>query len=82
MLINEKVEEMIPLTRKEIYAELKKLGINTTPELKSYLREYHTYYVHPKISTSSPEKFTTGIEYNQPNQSRLHNRFSQIDSFK
>jgi hypothetical protein len=77
-----RLEEMIPLTRKEIYTELKKLGINTTPELKSYLREYHTYYVHPKINTSSPGKFTTGIEDNQPNQSTLHDRFSQIDSFK
>jgi hypothetical protein len=70
---------MIRLTRKEIYAELKKLGINTTPELKSYLREYHTYYVHSKINTSPPEKFTNRIEDNQPNKSTLLNLFSPID---
>ncbi len=69
MLINEKVEEMIPLSRKEIYAELKKLGISTTPELKSYLREYYTYYVQPKINTYSPEELTAGIKDNQPNES-------------
>ena len=48
MHINEQVEEMIPLTRKEIYSELKKLGINTTPELKASLREYYIYYVQTK----------------------------------
>ncbi len=67
MQINEKVEEMIPLTRKEIYAELKKLGINTNPELKSNLREYYIYYVQPIINTSSPEELTAEIKDNQPN---------------
>ncbi len=60
--------EMESLTRKEIYAELKKLGINTTPDLKSYLMEYYTYYVQPKINTSSSEELTVGIKDNQPNQ--------------
>jgi hypothetical protein len=36
-------KEMGYLTRKEILAELKKLGINTNPELMSYLREYYNY---------------------------------------
>lgn len=35
---------MIALTRKEILAELKKLGINTFSELKAYFREYKAYY--------------------------------------
>jgi hypothetical protein len=73
---------MRPLTRKEIYAELKKLGINTAPELKSYLREYYKYYVHPKINTFSPEELTAGMKDNQPNESTLLNRFSPIDPFK
>ena len=59
---------MIPLTRKEIYAELKKLGITATPELKSYLREYYKYYVQLKINTYSPEELTVGIKDNQPNK--------------
>jgi hypothetical protein len=32
------------LNKKEVFAELKKLGINTTPELKTYFREYKTYF--------------------------------------
>jgi len=35
---------MIALTRKEILAELKKLGIDTLSELKTYFREYSAYY--------------------------------------
>ncbi|MEN8263183.1 MAG: hypothetical protein ABFR82_06940 [Nitrospirota bacterium] len=77
-----RLEEMIPLTRKEIYAELKKLGIKTTPELKSYLREYYTYYVQPKINTCSPEELTAGTKDNQPSEGTLLNRFSPIDPFK
>ena len=77
-----RLEEMIPLTRKEIYAELKKLGINTTPERKSYLREYYTYYVQPKINTYSPEELTVGMKDNQHNEGTLLNRFSPIDPFK
>ena len=73
---------MKALTRKEIYAELKKLGISTTPELTSYLRDYYKYYVRLKINTSSPEEFTEGIKDNQPTESTSFNRFSQIDSFK
>ncbi|MEN8264326.1 MAG: hypothetical protein ABFR82_12775 [Nitrospirota bacterium] len=57
---------MIPLTRKEIYTELKKLGINTAPELKSYLREYYKYYV--QLNTYSPEELTVGIKDNQINE--------------
>lgn len=36
---------MITLTRQEIYDELMKLGIHTTPELKAYLREYYVYII-------------------------------------
>jgi hypothetical protein len=57
---------MIPLTRKEIFAELKKLGITTTPELKSYLREYYKYYVQPNKNAYSPDELTIGIKDNQP----------------
>jgi hypothetical protein len=60
------VEEMIPLTRKEIYSELKKLGITTTPELKSYLREYYIYYVQAKINTHSPEELIVVNKDNKP----------------
>ncbi|TNF54939.1 hypothetical protein EP227_03475 [bacterium] len=31
------------LTRKEIIAELRRLGINSIPDLKKYLREYRNY---------------------------------------
>ena len=55
--------EMEALTRKEILAELKKLGINATPELMSYLREYYNYIITQK----SPKEFTVGIKDNHPN---------------
>jgi hypothetical protein len=59
---------MIPLTRKEIYAELKKLGITATPELRSYLREYYKYYVQAKINSHSPEELIAGNKNNQRNK--------------
>ena len=77
-----RLKEMTPLNKKEIYDELKKLGINTTPELKSCLREYYTYYVQAKINTYSPGELTAGIKDKQPNESTLFNRLSPVDPFK
>lgn len=34
---------MATLTRTEIVTQLKRLGINTLPELESFLREYNDY---------------------------------------
>jgi hypothetical protein len=34
------------LTRKEILAELKRLGINSPAELDMYRKEYESYYFH------------------------------------
>jgi hypothetical protein len=73
---------MIPLTRKELCAELKKLGINASPELKSYLKEYYLYYVQPEINTYSPEKLTAGIKDSEPNEGTSVNQFSPIDPLK
>ena len=73
---------MTQLTRKEIFAELKKLGVSTTPELTSYLREYYKYYLQQQINTYSPKELTAGMKDNQPNESSLLNRFSPIDPFK
>jgi hypothetical protein len=73
---------MIPLTRKEIYDELKKLGIDTTAELKLCLREYYMYYVQERINTYSPKELTAGIKDNQPGETSLLNRLSPIDPFK
>jgi hypothetical protein len=42
-LIQNVSKEMGTLSKKEIWAELKKLGINTTTQLKSYLKEYYNY---------------------------------------
>jgi excinuclease UvrABC helicase subunit UvrB len=73
---------MTPLTRKEIYTELKKLGITTTPELKSYLMEYYKYYVQPDKKAYSPQKSTAEEKDNQPNMSTSRYRFSLIGPFK
>ncbi len=72
---------MIPLTRKEIYDELKNLGINTHPELKFYLKDYYIYYVSPQINSSLQRKFNSGLKKNWPNESTLHDRFSLLDFF-
>ncbi|MHA2010159.1 MAG: hypothetical protein ACW980_22820 [Promethearchaeota archaeon] len=34
---------MVDLTRKEIYTQLKRLGVNSSSDLKKYLKEYRTY---------------------------------------
>jgi hypothetical protein len=73
---------MTPLNKKEIYDELKKLGINTAPELKSCLREYYTYSVEAKINTYSPGELTAGVKDNQPDESKLLNRPSPTNPFK
>jgi hypothetical protein len=57
---------MTPLTRKEIFSELKKLGITSTPELKFYLMEYHNYYVQLKKNACSPDELTIGIKDKHP----------------
>ena len=76
-----RLEEMRPLNRKEIYDELKKLGITTTPELRFFFREYYTYYVQPKIKTCSPKELTVEIKDNQPNEGTSLGRLSPIDPF-
>ncbi len=42
---------MIALTKKEIIAGLKKLGIKTRSELKTYLREYKAYYTRYNMNS-------------------------------
>ncbi len=42
---------MIALTRKEIIAVLKKLGIKTRSELKTYLKEYKAYYTRNNFNS-------------------------------
>jgi len=44
---------MSTLTRKEIVAQLKRLGINTFTELESFLREYREYCIDCKGHLSS-----------------------------
>lgn len=78
----DRLEKMLPLTKREIYSELKKFGINTAPEMKAYLREYYTYYVLPKTDPSSLEDLTVEIKNNKPNESTIINRVSQIDAHK
>ncbi len=46
---------MAYLTKKEILAELKKLGINSTSEINSYYKEYKDY------SAKSSQAFPTRI---------------------
>ncbi len=41
---------MIALTSKEIIAELKRLGIKTRPEIKSYFREYKLYCTPQRVT--------------------------------
>jgi hypothetical protein len=51
------VKEMLALSKKEILTELKKLGINTSPELKSCLKEYKIYYTLQNHHILSPKKY-------------------------
>jgi hypothetical protein len=48
---------MLALSRKEILTELKKLGINTSPELKSCLKEYKAYYTMQNHHILSPKRY-------------------------
>ena len=47
--------ETVALTKKEILAELKKLGINTPSELHSFLWEYENYALENNFSILSTE---------------------------
>lgn len=44
---NLQITTMKTLTKKEILDQLKKLGIDSSSELKNYLEEYKEYY-HPQ----------------------------------
>ncbi len=60
---------MAALTRKEIIAELRKLGINNISELKFYLKEYKTYY-----ALQNPRK----ISYSRISKENLRNNHSKL----
>ena len=55
---------MVALKKKEILAELKKFGIDTTSERKIYLREYQNYFTfenHHVHSQQEEDRVIQGI---------------------
>lgn len=44
---------MATLTKKEVVAQLKRLGINTLHELESYMKEYNEYCSDCRVRLSS-----------------------------
>jgi len=52
---------MSPLSREEILAVLKKLGISSDAEIDSYFREYHEYLTINDILTGPQQKFTNTV---------------------
>jgi hypothetical protein len=55
---------MAELTKKEIQAQLKKLGIQSSSELRTYSKEYKEYsaHQHPLAYTSRENQKTAGID--------------------
>ena len=72
---------MIELKKKEIVAELKKIGIDTTSERKLYLREYKKYYTLQKHHVNSLQEDNGVIQGNHIHRERLVNRITQITHF-
>ena len=68
---------MAGLTKKEILDQLKKLGINSTSELKSYFREYRNYY-NLRAHSRSQQQYHGGAEGIHPKQGTLANRFARV----
>jgi hypothetical protein len=68
--------KMAALSKEEILAGLKKLGINSTSELKSCLKEYKEYY--QKRDTVPLQKHQEVMEDSYSNYGTFANRFSQV----
>lgn len=60
---------MVILTSREVLAELKKLGINTPSELKSYLKEYAAYFAHQYLGSDFNSEKPTTEEHETPQDS-------------
>jgi hypothetical protein len=67
---------MVTLSKKEILAELKKLGINSTSELNSYLQEYKNYSLQ-SLHKHTFKEYHEGKKGSYPKQSTLANRLAQ-----
>jgi hypothetical protein len=69
---------MVTLSKKEILAELKELGVNSASELNSCLKEYKKYYNIQKLRLRSPGEYQGKIKYNQIKNGTLDNRLAQL----
>jgi len=73
---------MVALKKKEILAELKKFGIDTTSdERKFYLREYKNYYTMQNYHVYSEQEVNRVIQGNHILRGRLVNRITQFTRF-
>jgi hypothetical protein len=67
---------MAELTKKEIQAQLKKLGINSSSELHYYSKEYREYSNNNRPSHST-RTLRTSSEIEETDQYTLARRFAQ-----
>ncbi|GBD96198.1 hypothetical protein BMS3Abin06_01081 [bacterium BMS3Abin06] len=55
---------MATLTKKEILAQLKKIGVNSTTELNTYSMEYEEYFTLHEPYPHSPQEYYERAEDN------------------
>lgn len=69
---------MAALTKKEILAGLKKLGISSASELNSYFREYSEYLTLQDIQIDPPRTYRKKTKCSYPRRGALTSRTARI----
>lgn len=69
---------MAALSKKEILAELKKLGFNSTSELNSCFKDYKQYYTTQNSYTHSLKEYHEESEGSCPNEGTITSQLAQI----
>ncbi len=69
---------MSPLSKEEILAQLKNLGIDSTSEADFYFREYKEYVDLPDLHNFAPQAYHDEALNNYPRRGRAVNRISRV----
>jgi len=68
---------MAELTKEEIQAQLKKLGIHSSSELRTYSKEYKEYSAHQNPLAYTPRENQKTPEIDQQDQYLLTRKFAR-----
>ena len=69
---------MSPLSKEEILAQLKNIGVDSTSEIDFYLKEYKKYTTIPDLQTFSPQAYHDEAVNKYPRHVLITNRLTRV----